>query len=118
MVAMVDAGDLGDGEPVAGPVHHLHRVAGGDVALLQDAEVGAGPAGGRELPREPLAAHADAQLEAGRTWLGDLEQGRAGPPALPDHGAADVDAADGQVVPEGPGAQLVAEFSAPPLVVL
>ena len=66
VVVVVDAGDLGDGEAVGWLQDDLDRVAGADLALGQDAEVGAGPAGGREPARELLGAHADAQPEAGR----------------------------------------------------
>jgi hypothetical protein len=49
---VVDAGDLPDGETVGRAVHDLDGVAGGDLAIGEDAQVGAGPAGGREAPRE------------------------------------------------------------------
>jgi len=91
---------------VAGPVDDLGRVAGGDLALGQDAQVRPGPPGGGEAGREPLAAHPDPQLEAGDPRLGDLEQGPPDPPALPHQGVADVDPAQGQVLPEGPRPQL------------
>jgi hypothetical protein len=95
---------------VAGPVDDLGRVAGGDLAFGQDAQVGPGAAGGGEAGREPPAAHPDAQLEAGDARLGDLQQGPADPPALPHERVAHIDPAQGQVLPEGPRPQLAPDL--------
>ncbi len=62
VVVVVDARDLGDGEAVAGAVDDLDRVAGGDLALGQDAEVGARagrrPRTGARTPGRPCGSRA------------------------------------------------------------
>src|SRR5579875_3443158 len=55
----VDLVDLAHGQPVAGPGEDLDRLAGGQLALPGDAQVGAGPPGAGEPAGEARIAHAD-----------------------------------------------------------
>jgi hypothetical protein len=103
---------------VAGTAELLDPVAGADLALADDAQVRPRPAGGGEGLQEFRVAHPDAELEAGKARLGDLELSRADPPAFADQRLAQVDAVNREVVAEGAGPDLPAELRLPPVVVL
>src|SRR6185436_69200 len=111
---VVDAGDVADGEPVLGLVAHANLVAGADLALLDDAEVGARLARGREVDGERCVLHARAELPARNARLGDLEDGAADLPELADHGARDVHSRHRQVLAEVAVLELAAELPLPP----
>src|SRR5919198_526505 len=117
-LAVVGARNHADADLVVGPVHHLERVAGGDLPLPDDREVGARAHGGSEAPRERLVAHADAQLVAGDPGRGDLQDGAADGPALADQGGARVEPGDGEVVAEGPRPDGATQGRRPPAVVV
>ena len=70
----------------------LDRIAGAEVALLDDLQVGARARGQGEALEEGRVAHLQAELEAGQPRLDDLEQRGADPPALAEDGAGDIDA--------------------------
>ena len=95
----------------------LDRVAGADLALGQDAEVGAGPAGGREAARELLAADADPQLVAG--GAGAVTSSRVPPARQRSPTTAPLTSIPRTVrLSRRSRDQLAAELAAPPLVVL
>ena len=104
--------------PCAGPVHHLDRVAGADLALPQHPQVrpGRGPRG------EPLdqVGHAPEAGEGGarRARLGDLEQRVADGPLLADHRPGDVHRVGAEVLAEAAGPDAPAQFGRPPAGVL
>src|SRR6185436_20592125 len=89
---VIDAGDVADGEPVLGLFAHPNLVPGADLALLDDAEVGARPASGREVDGERRVLHARAELPARNARLRHLEDGTADLPELADDGSRDVHA--------------------------
>src|SRR5215203_4315791 len=83
-IAQIALGKEPDRDSVLGAAHDLDPVAGPQLALLHDAQVGPGPPRPGELPHEPLRPHPETELEAGKPWLRDLDQRGPGPPALAD----------------------------------
>ena len=92
--------------------HHGDLVAGTDVALAHDAEVGTEARGVVEAIDELGVAHADPELEARLPGLRHLELGAPDQPAGPDHQRPQVDAFDGQVLAERAGLPSRAELAA------
>jgi hypothetical protein len=78
----------------------MDRVAGTDVALAHDAEVGAHASLVLKALRESEVVHANAELEAGKSRLCDLEDRRADLPVLADDRLPEVDAFDGEILAE------------------
>src|SRR4051812_611958 len=106
------------GHLVEGPLDHLDRVAGSQLALLDDAEVGARPLGAGEALDEQRVAHALGELPARDPRRGDLERRRADRPALADQRAVHVDAAGGEVLAPVAWSERPTELGLPPLGVL
>jgi hypothetical protein len=117
-VAVVDPGDFADRESVGRSLHDLDGVPRAHVALRHDAEIGAGPAGGREPDGEVRVLHARTDLPARRARLRDLEESRADRPALADDGGRHVQALHGEVLAEGSRLERTVELARPPVVVL
>ena len=93
-------------------------IARAQLALLHDPQVRAGAAGLAEALDHLRVAEAQPELGARQPRLADLELDGPGPPALADHGAADVDALDGEVLAEHAGRDVAAELGRPPRRVL
>ena len=104
--------------PCAGREAHLDLVARADVALGDDAQIRAGPQRPLEAAGHALVRGAHPELPARDPRLRHLELGAADPPALADHGVADVVAGDGQVLADESVLDLAAEFDGPEVEVL
>src|SRR5205085_10157658 len=68
-------------------------------------------------PREARVVHADAELEAGKTGLRDLEQRGPDTPLIAYHGLHEIDAFDGEILAEQPRWCLDPDMLAPEVVV-
>ena len=96
-----------------------HAVAGAQQPRLQHTQVTAAALGLGEGPDEVGQAHAMRQLVAGDARLADLQQGFAHAVNVADADLVFQQAADGEVLAELPGAQVVtAQLLRPPGVVL
>src|SRR5688572_4541594 len=118
MVAEVGLGELTDGDPAVRARDALDGVSGADLARLGDAQVGPRAARGREALQEPRVAHPQAQLEARKPWLADLQHRGPDPPALADHRGRHVDPTQRQILTEVAGLQFTTELLLPPKRVL
>jgi hypothetical protein len=103
---------------VCGAAQHVDLVAGADVALVYDAQVGARSARRGEALEKARIAHPQTELEARQTRLRDLQHGAPHGPPLADHRVRDGKPAHRQVLAEGAGAQRGCELCLPPLGVL
>src|SRR4051794_1034423 len=92
---------------------HLDAVAGAELALLEDLEVGAGARGLAEASDEGGILHPQPELEARQPGLDDLQQRRPDAPALAEQRARDVEPLDGEVLAERAGPQVAAELRLP-----
>src|SRR3954470_9137581 len=110
--------DHRDRDAVVGAAGDLDLVARADLALAHDAQVRAGPLRPREALEHLRVAEAQAELEARKARLADLELDRAEPPALADQRPAHVDALDREVLAERPRTEPDAELALPPRRVL
>ncbi len=116
--AVLRAEPVRDSDAVQRVVHHLDGVPRAEVAVLDHAQVRTRAVGLREPAHPALLAEPAAEGLAGRAGLRDLQQGRADPPVLTDHGAVHVQAADPQVLAEQPRRDLAVQLGAPVVGVL
>src|SRR4051812_36401537 len=110
--------DHRDRDAVVGAAGDLDLVAGADLALAHDAQVRARSLRPCEALEHLRVAEAQAELEARKARLADLELDRAEPPALADQRPAHVDARDREVLAERARPELDAELALPPRGVL
>jgi len=103
---------------VRGALLHVDRVASGDVALAQNPQVCAWPAGSRKALEKLGVVHPQAKLETGQPRLADLEQRRADSPLLADHRLRDGEASNREILPEGAWIERAFELGLPPFGVL
>jgi hypothetical protein len=89
-------------------------VAGPELALGEDAQVGAGTAGVREQLDHLRVAEPQAELEARLPGLADLELDGPDPPALADHGICDIDALEREVLAEHARPEVTGQPRRPP----
>src|SRR5215208_6022411 len=108
-------GDQAHRHAVVGQVRDvdLDRIAGPELALLDDPQVGARARRAREPPDEPGVAHPQPELEARQPRLYDLEQCGPDAPALPQERLRDREALGRQVLAERSGPELAAELGLP-----
>ena len=99
---------LGDGHALRAFGDQDDRVAGADVAFLEDAEVEARPSAGGQQGRHLRLVHANPDAVAGDARLGDLEQGRADPVAVADADLVVRQSLDGEVLAELPVDEIAA----------
>jgi len=78
-------------DPALGAAEHPNGIAGADLTLLENPEVGAESSDGQEALREAGIVQAHAKLETRKPRLGDLQQGRPDPPPIPDPCRAEVE---------------------------
>ena len=100
--------DLGDGHPLRARGELRDLVARLHLALLEHAEVEAGPAVGDEQGRDARVVHAEPDAVARDPRLGDLEDGAADPVAVADADLVVVQPLDGEVLAELPVDEVVA----------
>src|ERR1044071_1604629 len=99
-VARIDAKDVSDRHGVRRLLQDADRVAHAELALADDAEVGAGAKRLGEAPDEMLIVHARAQAPARDARLGDFQNDAADLPALADERGVDVDPLGREVLAE------------------
>src|SRR5262245_7778827 len=115
---MVDPSDVADSEPVRGPLTDPNVVAGANLALLHDAQVGAGPARCCEVDGEGGIVHPRTELPAWDAGLGHFEDDAADLPPLAHDCTRDLHARHGEVLPEDAVLELAPELLLPPRRVL
>ncbi len=104
---------------MVGPVYHLDRVAGLDLAGPHDLEVGPRPGVGSEQLHPALLPHPAPERRARDPRGGHRQLDlRSDPPALAHQGIGQVDPRGGQVLPEEAVRQLPVEPCGPPVEVL
>jgi hypothetical protein len=99
---------------VARRLSDVDRLAGFEHALLDDPQIGPGAPGQREQLHHQGIAELQAELEAGKPRLGDLEPDGADAPVLADLHCRQVEPRHGQVLAEGSGTELAPELRLPP----
>jgi hypothetical protein len=97
-------------------VEQLDGVAGADLSLGLDRQVGAGTSRFGESVHEPSVTHAKSELEARNPWFGHAQQRAADPPALTDDTVRQVDTGDREVVAERARFGGDAEHGSPPCI--
>jgi hypothetical protein len=117
-VAGAGGQEVGDRNGVVGAAEDLDGVAGFDLALLDDPQVRAGAARGREALDEVTDLPEAREGPARDPRSGDLEGGAADAPAFAGQGPGHREARHGQVLAELARAQVMAELALPELGVL
>jgi hypothetical protein len=98
--------DLGHPEAARVPLELDDRVSRGNLAFAGHGEVEAEEPSLEKLGHELVSAHLDPQREAGESWLGYDELGRADPEAAADADIAVEEAFGGQILAESARAEV------------